>query len=151
MYARILVPLDGSDTAAQGLREAMTLARALKSTLVLLHVVNEYPLLVDLGAAAHCETLRQDLVEFGNELLAQACRDAAQAGVQAESLLHEMVSGRVGELISEAAQAHGCQLIVMGTHGRRGFSRLAMGSDAEIVLRCTPVPLLLVRQRGVEP
>lgn len=150
MYSRILVPLDGSDAAAQGLREAIGLARELKSTLVLLHVVNEYPLLVDMAAAANSEVLRQELYDFGRDLLAKAAQEAGQAGVPAETLVREMTAGRVGDLISETAQAERCQLIVMGTHGRRGLSRLALGSDAEITLRCAPVPVLMVRQHGID-
>lgn len=150
MYSRILVPLDGSDAAAQGLREAVDLARELKSTLVLLHVVNEYPLLVDMAAAASSEALRQELYDFGRDLLAKATREASQAGVPAESLVREMTAGRVGDLIAETAQAERCRLIVMGTHGRRGLSRLALGSDAEITLRGAPVPVLMVRQHGID-
>ncbi|MDZ5456126.1 universal stress protein [Azohydromonas lata] len=151
MYARILVPIDGSDAAAQGLREAIALARELKSTLVLLHVVNEYPLLIDMAAATNAEALRQDLWDFGKELLAQASRDASEAGVPAESLVREMISGRVGDLIAESASQQSCRLIVMGTHGRRGLTRLALGSDAEITLRCAPVPVLMVRRHGIDP
>jgi nucleotide-binding universal stress UspA family protein len=150
MYSRILVPLDGSDTAAQGLREAITLARVLKSTLVLLHVVNEYPLLVDMAGVTGSDEFRRDLLHFGKELLAKGCREAEQAGVRVESVMHEITLGRVGDVISEAAKAQQCQLIVMGTHGRRGISRLTMGSDAEITVRCAPVPVLLVRQQGAE-
>jgi nucleotide-binding universal stress UspA family protein len=146
MYARILVPIDGSDTAAQGLREAIALARELGSTLVPMHVVNEFPLLLDMAAASNVTEIQAELLSYGKELLAQAQRDAQAAGVQAEPLLREMVSGRVGELIAEEAHARECQLIVMGTHGRRGLGRLAMGSDAELAVRCAKVPVLLVRQ-----
>lgn len=151
MYSRILVPLDGSDPSVQGLREAITLARELKSTLVLLHVVNEYPLLVDMAAVTGTDEIRRDLLNLGKELLAQGCREAEQAGVQAQPVMHEMTSGRVGNVISEQAKAQECQLIVMGTHGRRGISRLTMGSDAEITARCAPVPVMLVRQQGSQP
>jgi nucleotide-binding universal stress UspA family protein len=148
MYSRILVPLDGSDTAALGLREALVLARELRSTLVLLHVVNEFPMLVEMAAVSSVTEIHEDLVRFGTELLAKASRDATAAGVPCETLLHEMVSGRVGDVIAEQARARDCRLIVMGTHGRRGVSRLVMGSDAEIAVRCAPVPVLLVREQG---
>lgn len=150
MYSRILVPLDGSDTAAKGLCEAINLARELKSTLVLLHVVNEYPLLVDMAGMTGFDELRRDLLHFGNELLAKGCREAEQAGVQAESVMQEITLGRVGNMISDTAKAQQCQLIVLGTHGRRGISRLTMGSDAEITVRCAPVPVLLVRQQDAQ-
>ncbi|WP_043461246.1 universal stress protein [Azohydromonas australica] len=147
MYSRILVPLDGSDTAALGLSEALALARELRSTL-LLHVVNEFPMLVEMAAVSSVTEIHEGLIKFGTELLAKASRDATAAGVPCETLLHEMVSGRVGDVIAEQARARDCRLIVMGTHGRRGVSRLVMGSDAEIAVRCAPVPVLLVRQQG---
>lgn len=148
MYSRILVPVDGSDTAAQGLREALALARELRATLVLLHVVNEFPMLLEMATASSVVEIHDSLMRFGEDLLTQASREAAAAGVPCESVLHELVSGRVGEVIVEQARSRNCQLIVMGTHGRRGFSRLAMGSDAELALRCATVPVLLVRQQG---
>lgn len=148
MYSRILVPLDGSDTAALGLREALDLARELHSTLVLLHVVNEFPMLLETAAESSFTEIHEGLIKYGNELLAKASRDAAVAGVPCETLLYEMVSGRVGNVIVEQARLRDCQLIMMGTHGRRGVSRLVMGSDAEIAVRCAPVPVLLVRQQA---
>lgn len=149
MYSRILVPLDGSDTAALGLREALALARELHSTLVLLHVVNDFPMLLETAAVSSFTEIHEGLLKFGDQLLAKASREAETAGVQAETLLHEMASGRVGDVIAEQARARNCQLIVMGTHGRRGLSRLAMGSDAELTLRCAPVPVLMVRQQDM--
>ncbi|MDZ5456778.1 universal stress protein [Azohydromonas lata] len=147
MYSRILVPLDGSDTAASGLREALALARDLHATLVLLHVVNEFPMLVEMASVSSIADIHEGLIKRGNELLAKASRDATAAGVPCETLLHEMASGRVGDVIAEQARVRDCRLIVMGTHGRRGVSRLVMGSDAEITVRCAPVPVLLVRQQ----
>jgi nucleotide-binding universal stress UspA family protein len=52
----------------------------------------------------------------------------------------------VADAILEQVRLSDCKLIVMGTHGRRGMRRLAMGSDAELVLRASPVPVLLVRR-----
>jgi nucleotide-binding universal stress UspA family protein len=57
----------------------------------------------------------------------------------------ESIGGSAGNLIVEQAHKWGADLIVMGTHGRRGIRRLALGSDAEVVLRSTTVPVLFVR------
>ena len=62
-----------------------------------------------------------------------------------ETLLHELKGGRVADAILQEAKSAGCDLIVIGTHGRRGFRRALLGSDAESVLRESPVPVLLVR------
>jgi nucleotide-binding universal stress UspA family protein len=64
-----------------------------------------------------------------------------------ETELFETMGGRASDCIVAAAKQWGADLIVMGTHGRRGMSRLSMGSDAELVVRSTPVPVLLVRER----
>ncbi|NML18212.1 universal stress protein [Azohydromonas caseinilytica] len=151
MYARILVPVDGSDTAARGLVEAIGLAQALKSTLVLLHVVNDIPMMVEMAPVTSSAEMHASFVKYGQDLLARSSRQAQQAGVRAEAVLQEIVSGRIGTFIAEEAKARDCQLIVMGTHGRRGLSRLTMGSDAELVVRHALVPVLLVRQEGFEP
>jgi nucleotide-binding universal stress UspA family protein len=60
--------------------------------------------------------------------------------------MREVTGDRIGEVIVNQAQQHPCDLTVMGTHGRRGFSRVTLGSEADWVIRQSPVPVLLVRQ-----
>jgi len=146
MYARILVPLDGSDTAARGLQEAAALARELHARLHLLHVIDEFSLRVDVVAMVNLDELRQSMRLQGEAMLAKARQLAADQGVTADTHLIETSRGRVSEVILDQAKALGCGLIVMGTHGRRGFSRTVIGSDAEQVLRGSSLPVLLVRQ-----
>jgi nucleotide-binding universal stress UspA family protein len=55
------------------------------------------------------------------------------------------LGARVADVIVEQAAVSNCQLIVLGTHGRRGINRLLMGSDAELVLRQSMVPVLMVK------
>jgi nucleotide-binding universal stress UspA family protein len=62
--------------------------------------------------------------------------------------LHDVGGGRVADAIVEEARRSRCDLIVIGTHGRRGVSRAMLGSDAENVVRSSPVPVLLVRARA---
>ncbi|WP_157264387.1 universal stress protein [Azohydromonas aeria] len=71
--------------------------------------------------------------------------------VPSQAVLREIPSGRAATAIVEEASAHDCQLIVMGPHGRRGLTRLALGSDAELVVRTSTVPVLLVRAEGGTP
>jgi nucleotide-binding universal stress UspA family protein len=152
VYHRILVPIDGSPTAERGLREAIALAAEQKARLYLLNVVDDYPIVVQMSSATRFEQTERarmrmsSLLEFGEALLNKAQRTATDAGVPADTLLREGTHGRVADVIVEEAAKAGCDLIVMGTHGRRGFSRLMMGSDAELVVRTSPVPVLLVRQ-----
>ncbi|HSN32117.1 MAG TPA: universal stress protein, partial [Ideonella sp.] len=122
-----------------------------KARLVLLNVVDDYPILAEMAPAVNYEEGRRRLLLRGEQVLKDAGSLAAEAGVPCEGVLREVTAERTADAIVEESKKRGCDLIVMGTHGRRGFNRLAMGSDAELVLRLTPVPLLLVRaeeQRG---
>lgn len=146
MYDKILVPLDGSGTAERGLREAIHLAQALKSQLVLLHVVADYPLMIEMATAINFDENHRQLIGYGKELLERAHAACTEAGVPSQIALREIKTARVADSIVEEAARQKCQLVVMGTHGRRGFNRLTMGSDAELVLRQSPAPVLLVRE-----
>jgi len=144
MYRRILVPVDGSPTAERGLREAIDLAGQ-NARLVLLHVIDDYPMLMQMSSMSAYEDLKQARRRLGEDMLARARSEAEEAGVQVDSVLREVVHSRPAEVIvEETVKAH-CDLIVMGTHGRRGVSRLALGSEADLVIRISPVPVLLVR------
>jgi nucleotide-binding universal stress UspA family protein len=146
MYRKILVPLDGSATSEAGLREAIPLAAALKARLCLLNVLIDLPMLVELSSAMNNQEVHTGLQQFGRDLLAKAERAAAEGGAETESVVHEAGSGSVADaIVSEAARLN-CDLIVMGTHGRRGLRRLTLGSDAELVVRLSPVPVMLVRR-----
>ena len=145
MYHRILVPLDGSATAERGLREAIGLAAEQNAKLYLLHVVDDFPMLVEMSSIASYQDVLNSLRQYGEDVLAKARRAAEDAGVQTESSLREVTQQRIAEVIVEEASKAACDLILMGTHGRRGFSRLTMGSEAEMVVRISPLPVLLVR------
>ena len=146
MYDRILVPLDGSAPSARGFDEALRLARAGRGTLVLLHVVDDLPMAAELAPADAWEAMRRRAVTRGEALLAEAVSDASRAGVDATPVLREITAERVADAIVDQARRSECDLIVMGTHGRHGLERLAMGSDAELVLRHAPVPVMMVRR-----
>ena len=145
MYKRILVPIDGSDTAARGLAEAIALARELKATVRLLNLTSDFVLMVEMSNVIDYEKFREGLNQVGRRLLAQASELAKAQGVTAETSLHDLRGGRVADAIVEEARQSRCDLIVIGTHGRRGVARAMLGSDAENVVRSSPVPVLLVR------
>jgi len=145
MYPRILVPVDGSAPAQCGLREAIRLAAANHSTLVVLNVVNDFPVLMDPVAVADYNTLLEALRRGGEQIVAKAAKAAADAGVACESGIVDAPSGSASSSIVDQITARHCDLVVMGTHGRRGMKRLALGSDAEWVVRHSTVPVLLVK------
>lgn len=145
MYKRILVPLDGSATAERGLREAMDLCAGQETKLLLLHVVDDYPLLIETSSMTGYDEMMRTLRQYGLDVLAKARKACEDASVHCETLLREVTGERVSDIIIAQAGQHACDLIVMGTHGRRGWQRLAIGSQAEAVARASPVPVLLVR------
>lgn len=151
MYQHILVPLDGSTTAERGLREAVRIAAEQKSKLHLLHVIEDFPTLMEMSSAVSFDSMMREVRGYGENVLSRAKAAAAEAGVTSETSLREVTRGRIANVVVDEARSSGCDLIVMGTHGRRGFSRLALGSDADLVVRQSPVPVLLVRDDQEQP
>lgn len=150
MYSHILVPLDGSATSDRGLAEAIALARTQNGALRLLHVIDDYPIRNSVTAGITLPDAIDHLRKHGEALLAKGRETASKADIKAETVQREVTHGRVADLIIEEAEKGGCDLIVMGTHGRRGFSRMALGSEAEQVIRHSQLPLLLVRHEEAD-
>lgn len=150
MYSRILVPLDGSPTAQRGFEEALQLAKALGASLRVLNVVDARQLLAEVSGTVPPQQLLDDWKAAGVQVVERAVAAARSQGVAAEADVRCEPGFRVCDLIVRVAGETGCGLIVMGTHGRRGLKRVALGSDAELVLRDSPVPVLLVREPGGE-
>ncbi len=146
MYQRILVPIDGSATANLGLEEAIKLSKLTGASLRLIHVLD--PLTFATGFepyAVYAGDLIPRMEEMGKQILEQGKAQAKAAGVTVDSLLFDGLAARVSETVIEAAKDWGADLIVIGTHGRRGVGRFVMGSDAEQIMRAAPVPVLLIR------
>jgi len=146
MYEKILVPIDGSDTSTRGLQEAIGLARLCGGTIRLIHIVDEMVFTSGIdGSAVIMGDVISSLKDAGQACLDKARQTIEQAGVTADAILVEGFGTRVSDTVIEQATRWGAQIIVLGTHGRRGVSRLVLGSDAEQILRSAPVPVLLVR------
>jgi nucleotide-binding universal stress UspA family protein len=147
MYRRILVPIDSSKTAALGLREAIRLAKDQGAALRIVHVVDKMAIIGVAEAGMSPRPVLAKLARSGRAVLSAARREAKKAGIDAETAFYEPVSKRVADAILREARKWRADLIVMGTHGRRGVPRLVLGSDAEQVVRLAEVPVLLVRGR----
>jgi len=148
MFKRILVPIDGSATSNLGLQQAIQLAKDQKATLLLLHVVDESPLIHSAMASGSIFTdLMNSLTENGIKILLKAEGLARQQRVKTQTTLVEHSLGPVADAILKHTKKLRADLIVIGTHGRRGGARLIMGSDAENVVRQSTVPVLLIRSR----
>lgn len=148
MYSRLLVPLDGSPTALLALDHAAALARLSGAGVMLLHVIE--PMQHSSGferPKVYIEDVRPRFLASGQALLDEAASRLRAQGITVETVLQESGVERVSEQIVRQAEAGACDLIILGTHGRRGVGRLLLGSDAEQVARTAPVPVMLVRER----
>ena len=145
VYKRILVPVDGSSASNAGLKEAVRLARDQKAKLRLLHIVDELVVFNTPEAGFNVEAVIESMRRSGKRLLGKAEKLSVSRGVKAESGLVESAGVRVADVITRQARRWRADLIVMGTHGRRGVNRMIMGSDAELVVRSAGMPVLLGR------
>ena len=146
MYQRILVPVDGSPASKKGLREAIDIAKETGGRILLLHVVDDMSLLIGgAGYAGLNAEVFAALRQAGEQVLAEAKSEVERAGVAVESRLFENIDLTLPHRIVSLVDEWHADLIVMGTHGRRGVRRVVLGSDAEQVVRTATVPVLLVR------
>jgi nucleotide-binding universal stress UspA family protein len=144
MYKRILVPLDGSPVSRRGLQEALRLARQNKARVQLLHVFGMFIGTPVLMRKRPVDDIPDLLHAAGAAILKKAAALARERRVAVDTALLNYAQGRAAGAIVGQAKKWRADLIVIGTHGRRGFDRLALGSDAEIVVRTSPVPVLVV-------
>jgi nucleotide-binding universal stress UspA family protein len=151
MFSTIVVPLDGSDTAAQALPTAKEMAQHFGSRVRFVQVVDTGSASLALGANAASggmsdpATITGEVdarVEVAKGYLSAVVDEFTAAGITADYAIHD---GPVAEdIISSAAEA-GADLIVMCSHGHTGLRRLVFGSVADKVIRNAPMPVLIVR------
>ncbi len=146
MYERILVPIDGSPTSELGLKEAMRLAMLTHGRLRLIHVIDELSFALAADSYGNYAGELLDLLQKnGADLLTKAQTTARAQGLQTDTVLYENLAKTVAQRVVDEAVSWQADLIVVGTHGRRGVRRMVLGSSAEGILRTSPVPVLLVR------
>ncbi len=145
MYKKIMVPIDGSPASNLGLDEAIKLAQDQHAHLRILHVLNEWLLITPDTAGVNIGDIQDEMRRSGDALLNEADARARAAGVEATTALIEQMGTPVGAAILRHAESWPADLIVCGTHGRRGVRRLVLGSDAEYIIRHTHIPVLLRR------
>lgn len=145
MYKRILVPTDGSPVSNDAVAAAVDFAQACGSELVALSVAVPEPVLQSLEGAMVLDPGQQVdvLLEHAHGFVTAIAERARQAGVPCTPLTRFSLDP--GEAIVEAAREQGCDLIIMGSHGRRGLSRLLAGSVTQSVLAYAPVPVMVMR------
>ena len=147
MYRRILVPVDGSGTSTLGLKQALGLAKDQHARVRVLTVLDEMVVAsaMDPNGAADMSVLLESMEVTGKKAIDAAAVLAKKSKVTADTVQVQSHGRHVSDVILDNAKKWHADLIVMGTHGRRGLNRLLLGSDAEGVLREARVPVLLVR------
>ena len=145
MFPRILIAVDGSDTSERALREAIVLAKEGASRLRIVHALDL--VIGEIETPYELSEYEASLRAAGEKILKRAAQRANKAGVNAETSLLEVLQygDRVADEIVREAEKWRASLIVIGTHGRRGFKRALMGSVAEGVVRIAGTPVLLIR------
>ncbi|WP_042300207.1 universal stress protein [Paraburkholderia kururiensis] len=144
MYKRILVAVDGSETSRRAFDAALELARSTGAELQPFYVIENTPLYFE-APGYDPSILRTQMIEQGKTLTAELGAAMRAKGVAGELATGEASSlDDVPTLILERAKSFNADLVVMGTHGRRGFRRLILGSIAEHCVRQANLPVLLI-------
>ena len=151
MFRHLLVPTDGSDLSDDTIRRAVSFAREAGATITFLHVLANPamppqasiygdPVLLDPAVVERCSQAER---AYAAVLLERARGMAEEVGVRCDTAVgdHPVVY----EAIIEAAGRHGCDLIFMASHGRRGLAGLLLGSETQLVLTHTDLPVLVFR------
>ncbi len=144
MYQRILVPVDGSKTSSIALQEAVKLAQQHGARIKLVHVIEDVRFF-DAEGMIDYTTLQDMSKRSGEQALSQAKELAQRSGITAETELLESGGERVENVIIAECKRWLADLVVIGTHGRSGVSRILFGSVAEGVVRSATTPILLIR------
>ena len=143
MYKHVLIAIDDSETSRKALDEAVAVVKAHKATLEIVHAIDEH--LVHLFKANGKHELKHVLVTGSENLLERAAAQARAAGVEATTKLLRGHGEHADDLIASAVKAAKADLLVVGSHGRRGVRRLLIGSVAENLVRKVGVSVLIVR------
>src|ERR1043165_7534042 len=147
MYKRILVAVDGSKTSNLAMKEAMKLAKEQRAIIRLIHVVDETPVYAMAEAPYSIDEYQKTMREAGRKQLAKCADRAKAARLKFDTKLLVTMTQSVGDAIDKEAKRWSASLIVIGTHGRRAFNRLILGSVADRVVRSAVKPVLIVRGR----
>ncbi|HSJ80265.1 MAG TPA: universal stress protein [Thiobacillus sp.] len=147
MFKRIVVAVDGSQTGELALQTAIRLTTALQAQLRIVHAADIANINQD-AEFPNRSRMAENIIKNGKDILSNAEASAVSAGAAAETMLItiDTLKKRIPEVIAEDAETWPADLIVIGTHGRRGLARLFLGSVAEGVARVASKPVLLVRE-----
>lgn len=139
LYTHVLITTDGSELAQKGVDHGLTLAKNLGSKVTVITVTEPYPL----NSPATMASWSDAQQKHADAALSLAQASASKAGVTIDPV--QAFGESAAAAIVETAAERGCNLIVMASHGRRGVSRLLLGSQTAEVVHYSKVPVLVVR------
>lgn len=146
MYQRILVPFDGSGTSRRALDEAIKLAALTGASIRLVHLQDVLTFATGFETySAYADSVIPLMHQAGEKILQEAKARVEKAGVSVDTVLLEGMASRLSDAVADQVKTWGAELVVIGTHGRRGVGRMLLGSDAEQIARTATVPVLLIR------
>ena len=147
MYQKILVATDGSSLSKKAVASAIELAALAQAELVVVKIIPRYPQSYFEGGlalqAAEVSRVEKQWADDAQAIVDAVQKAALKQGVVAKALT--VKSDLVSDAIIAAAKKHKCDLIVMASHGRRGIKRLLLGSETQLVLTHSHVPVLVLR------
>jgi nucleotide-binding universal stress UspA family protein len=144
MYRHILIATDGSELAQKAVTAGLALAKELKATVTAVTATEPWSAMAggEPALVFPIEEYDKAAAENAARILAGVSAAAKDAGVPCATV---HVNDFPAEAIVETAKAKGCDLIVMASHGRRGLSKILLGSQASRVLTLSPLPVLICR------
>ena len=145
MYKHILIATDGSDLALKAVDQGLALAKALNAKVTAITATESWASVAtgEMAMAFPIDEYEQGCAESAATILGVVSKRAEKAGVTCQTL--HVKDQYPAEGIVETAKSQGCDLIVMASHGRRGLSRLLLGSQANNVVTHSTVPVLICR------
>jgi len=145
MFTRLLIATDGSEIATKAVKDGLELAKSLNAQVAILTVTEPWLGLVNTDMSAinfSIEGYEKATKEEAARLLSKVRKEAVNLGLDCATV---HVNGYPADAIIETAETAACDLIVMGSHGRRGIARLLLGSQAAKVVTLSSVPVLICR------
>jgi nucleotide-binding universal stress UspA family protein len=144
MYKHILIATDGSELAGKAVETGLELARRLEAKVTAVKASEPWSAMAtgEAALAFPVDEYEKATAEDAARILGAVAEDAKKKGVACETV---HVSNFPAEGIIDTAKTKGCDLIVMSSHGRRGFARMLLGSQAMRVLTLSSVPVLICR------
>ncbi len=139
MYKHILIPSDGSELSMKGVQHGLGLAKEIGAKATIFVVSQPY----QMQSAVMVDSWREGQEEYVEEVFAKAKVEAQKLDVEVDA--HRATNGSAADAIIDAADTLAYDLIVMASHGRRGISRLLLGSQTAEVVSHSPIPVLVVR------